>query len=65
MLCKITTANCSFERNFQFGNIRVRIPPLCKLNPLYKEIVHLRFLCISYLAEECRSRRHINLLLLH
>ncbi|PPS45613.1 Mo-dependent nitrogenase C-terminal domain-containing protein [Chroococcidiopsis sp. TS-821] len=53
LLCRIIPAHCPFERNIQIGQIHLHIPPLCKLNPLYKEIVNLRFLCLSYLAEEC------------
>jgi hypothetical protein len=31
------------------------IPPLCKLNPLYEELVSLRFRALSYLADECNQ----------
>jgi len=53
LICQLVPAQCPFERNIKFGNIFVHIPPLCKLNPFYNEIVRLRFLCLSYLAEEC------------
>ena len=28
-------------------------PPMCKLNPLYEEVVMLRFKAMCYLADEC------------
>lgn len=29
------------------------IPPLCKLNPLYNEVMALRFRALSYLSDTC------------
>jgi hypothetical protein len=53
-LCKTIPAQCPFERNVQlFGRVLFHIPPMCKLNPLYEEIVFLRFRAMSYLADEC------------
>ncbi len=47
-------AQCPFERQIQiFGTTVAHIPPLCKLNPLYNELVYLRFRAISYLANDC------------
>ena len=52
-ICRMIPAQCPFEQNFSlFGRISVRIPPLCKLNPLYEEIVGLRFRALCYLADE-------------
>jgi hypothetical protein len=31
----------------------VHIPAMCKLNPLYDQLVGLRFRALSYLADEC------------
>ncbi|BAY79979.1 Mo-dependent nitrogenase C-terminal domain-containing protein [Nostoc sp. DSM 114161] len=54
LLCKIIPSHCPFERTVTFlGRILFRIPPLCKLNPLYEEIVGLRFKCLTFLADEC------------
>ena len=53
-LCKIIPAQCPFERNVEFlGHTLFHIPPLCKLNPLYEEVVGLRFRALCYLADEC------------
>jgi hypothetical protein len=54
LLCHIIPARCPFEREIKiFGLPVLRIPPLCKLNPLYEQVVSLRFKCLSYLADEC------------
>ena len=53
-LCKLIPAQCPFERDVKFlGRTLFHIPPLCKLNPLYEEVVGLRFRAICYLADEC------------
>lgn len=54
LLCKMIPARCPFEREIKlFDRTIFRIPPLCKLNPLYEQLVSLRFRCLSYLADEC------------
>ncbi|MEL7035767.1 MAG: Mo-dependent nitrogenase C-terminal domain-containing protein [Cyanobacteria bacterium J06592_8] len=58
-ICRMIPAQCPFERNFcLFGCISVQIPPLCKLNPLYEEVVGLRFRALCYLADECNENIH-------
>ncbi|PMB01442.1 nitrogenase [Fischerella thermalis CCMEE 5198] len=53
-LCKMIPSQCPFERDVKlFGRKVVHIPPLCKLNPLYDQLVGLRFRALSYLADEC------------
>ncbi|GAB1542565.1 Mo-dependent nitrogenase C-terminal domain-containing protein [Scytonema sp. NUACC21] len=53
-LCKMIPSQCPFERDITlFGRKIVHIPPLCKLNPLYEQLVGLRFRALSYLADEC------------
>ena len=53
-LCKLIPARCPFEREIKFlGRTLVRIPPLCKLNPFYDQIVSLRFKSMTYLADQC------------
>lgn len=53
-LCLLIPASCPFERNIQlFGRHLVRIPPMCKLNPLYEQLVGLRFRSLSFLADVC------------
>jgi len=53
-LCRLIPAQCPFERDFNvLGRTLFHIPPLCKLNPLYEEIVTLRFRALCYLADVC------------
>ncbi|MEH2262698.1 Mo-dependent nitrogenase C-terminal domain-containing protein [Nostoc sp.] len=53
-LCKAIPAQCPFERDITFlGRKLFHIPPMCKLNPLYEEVVGLRFKALCYLADEC------------
>lgn len=53
-LCKMIPPQCPFERDVKlFGHKIVHIPPLCKLNPLYEQLVGLRFRALSYLADDC------------
>ena len=53
-LCKSIPNQCPFERQIAlFGHTILAIPPLCKLNPLYNEIIALRFRAICYLADVC------------
>ena len=54
-LCKMIPPQCPFERDVKlFGRKIVHIPPLCKLNSLYEQLVELRFHALSYLADECK-----------
>ncbi|MBD1864368.1 Mo-dependent nitrogenase C-terminal domain-containing protein [Trichocoleus desertorum] len=53
-LAKTIPAQCPFERDITlFGRKVAHIPPLCKLNPLYEELVGLRFRALCYLVDEC------------
>lgn len=53
-LCKMIPTQCPFERDIKlFGTKVVHIPPLCKLNPLYEQLVGIRFRALSYLADDC------------
>jgi len=54
LICQLIPARCPFEREVRIGRlIHINLPPLCKLNPLYEEVVSLRFKALRYLAEEC------------
>lgn len=53
-LCKLIPSQCPFERDVQlFGRTLFHIPPLCKLNPFYDQLVFLRFRALCFLADEC------------
>jgi hypothetical protein len=54
LLCRVIPTQCPFERDIRLlGYTLFHIPPLCKLNPLYEEIMSLRFRALCYLADEC------------
>jgi hypothetical protein len=51
---KMIPAQCPFERDIKlFGRTVAHIPPLCKLNPLYEQLVSLRFRALCYLVDVC------------
>lgn len=53
-ICQLIPSQCPFEREVKLlGRTIVKIPPMCKLNPLYNEVVALRFRAICYLADTC------------
>ncbi|KAB8318599.1 nitrogenase [Tolypothrix campylonemoides VB511288] len=53
-LCKAIPSQCPFERDVKFlGKTLFHIPPMCKLNPVYEELVSLRFRALCYLADQC------------
>jgi len=53
-LCKLIPSQCPFERDITVCDRKLfHIPPMCKLNPLYEEVVGLRFKALCYLADEC------------
>ncbi len=53
-LYKAIPGQCPFERDIiVFGWKLVHIPPLCKLNPLYEQLVGLRFRSLCYLVDVC------------
>ncbi len=55
-ICKMVPSQCPFERDVVlFGKKIVHIPPMCKLNPLYEQLVGLRFRSLSYLADDCQE----------
>lgn len=53
-IVKLIPAQCPFEREIQmFGKVIVRIPALCKFNPLYEQLIGLRFRALCFLADSC------------
>jgi hypothetical protein len=54
IICRLIPVQCPFERDiYVFGRKIAHIPPLCKINPLYEEVVALRFRALCYLVDEC------------
>ncbi|MGK7916563.1 MAG: Mo-dependent nitrogenase C-terminal domain-containing protein [Prochloraceae cyanobacterium] len=54
LIFKLIPSQCPFEREIRlFGRSVVYIPPLCKLNPVYEQLVSLRFRATCYLVDRC------------
>ena len=55
LICRLIPANCPFARDIAIFDrtLIISIPPLCKLNPLYEQMVGLRFKSLCYLVDEC------------
>jgi hypothetical protein len=52
LICKLIPSSCPFARTIKvFGKTLLVIPPLCHLNPLYEELMGLRFRALSFLSE--------------
>jgi hypothetical protein len=53
LLCRLIPASCPFERDLKLFNRAIaHIPPLCQLNPLYEQLIGLRFRAQCYLAQQ-------------
>jgi hypothetical protein len=52
-LCSLIPCSCPFERDITILGKTWHIPALCKLNPLYNEVVSLRLRALSYLEKDC------------
>ncbi|MDX2098235.1 MAG: Mo-dependent nitrogenase C-terminal domain-containing protein [Leptolyngbyaceae cyanobacterium bins.59] len=54
LYARLIPAQCPFERDILlFGKKVGHIPPLCKFNPFYEELVALRFRALCYLVDQC------------
>jgi len=51
-ICKLIPSQCPFNRKVRcFGYTLFQIPPLCNLNPLYKQFVELRLKALACLYQ--------------
>ncbi|QSJ18717.1 Mo-dependent nitrogenase C-terminal domain-containing protein [Nostoc sp. UHCC 0702] len=51
--CWLIPSSCPFERTIKvFERTLFHIPPLCKLNPLYEQLIGIRFRSLTYLASQ-------------
>lgn len=54
LLCRLIPSQCPFARDvILFDRKLFHIPAMCKLNPVYEQLVNLRFRALCYLADEC------------
>ena len=53
LICRVVPAQCPFERDVVlFGRKIMHIPAMCEINPLFDQLVGLRFRSLSYLADK-------------
>ena len=56
-IVQLIPAQCPFERDITlFGHKLVHIPSMCKINPLYDQLIGLRFRCLNQLSEQEQMR---------
>jgi hypothetical protein len=50
LICFLIPPSCPFARDVRFGGRHLfHIPPLCHFNPVYGELMSLRFRALSFL----------------
>ena len=54
-VCRLIPCDCIFERDIFLFGYTIHIPALCKLNPVYDELIALRFRALEYLADVCEE----------
>ena len=53
-IVNLIPAQCPFARTISIrGRAIITIPPLCKLNPVYEQLISLRFRALCFLADCC------------
>ena len=56
LLVRMIPASCPFERDVVvFGRRLLHIPPMCRINPLYEQLMGLRMRCLEALAHPSES----------
>ncbi|UZQ54283.1 Mo-dependent nitrogenase C-terminal domain-containing protein [Trichothermofontia sichuanensis B231] len=53
LTCRLIPCCCPFERDLSLFGHTLHIPALCKLNPVYDQLVSLRFRALAYLTDVC------------
>jgi hypothetical protein len=52
LICQIVPDRCPFERKISLFGYYVQIPALCKFNPFYRQLIHLRLRSLAYLHSD-------------
>lgn len=50
LIITVIPATCPFAKTIKFAGFSVTIPPLCKLNPFYNQLMQLRLNASNHLA---------------
>lgn len=53
LICRVIPSRCPFERDISLLGRTVHIPALCRVNPVYDEIISLRSRALAYLTDVC------------
>ncbi|WP_206817807.1 Mo-dependent nitrogenase C-terminal domain-containing protein [Chroococcus sp. FPU101] len=60
LICQIIPTHCPFERTIKlFNRTIISIPPLCKLNPFYDQLIELHFKALSYMTSHAVKENKI------
>ncbi|MEM9005363.1 MAG: Mo-dependent nitrogenase C-terminal domain-containing protein [Cyanobacteria bacterium P01_F01_bin.86] len=54
-ICRVIPNSCPFERDVTLCGYTIHIPALCQLNPIYDELIALRFRALMYLSDICHE----------
>lgn len=52
LICQIIPDRCPFERKISLFGYCIQIPALCKFNPFYRQLIHLRLRSLTYLHSD-------------
>lgn len=50
-ICRLIPCRCPFERDIPLGDRTIHIPALCRINPVYEQLIGLRMRAATYLME--------------
>lgn len=53
LACRLIPCCCPFEQDLTIAGRKFHIPALCRLNPLYDQLMGLRLRSLIYLADVC------------
>ena len=51
LVSSVIPASCPFARNLSVCGYSIHIPPLCKFNPLYPQLMSLRFQAMTFISQ--------------
>jgi hypothetical protein len=61
LILKLIPAQCPFARKLKmFDRVILTIPPLCKLNPAYEQLMGLRWRALCFLQDSANDISGIN-----
>ena len=58
LISYLIPASCPFARDLSLCGYSIHIPPLCKFNPLYPQLMSLRFQAITFISQISEKQIH-------